>query len=147
MSPKVKRISLLVIRLVVGFVFLLSGLGKLFDSGYVNYDLIRLLSEEFFWIIEYAALIMVSISIIELLLSILLFWGKWLTTAFSVAMVMLIGFSSVLGYYYLQGMNVENCGCFGAFGFGSGLEFTLIRNFVMIVLILSGLIIHDGKSQ
>ena len=136
MKPKARRISLLVIRIILGLVFLLSGVGKLIDSGYVNYDLVRLLSTEYFWIIEYAAPIIISISIVELLIAIFTFWGKYLKAALGVALVMLICFSSVLAYFYLQGRNVEGCGCFGAFGIGGGLEFTLIRNFVLMALII-----------
>lgn len=54
---------------------------------------------------------------------------------------MLLGFSSVLSYFYFQGMNVENCGCFGAFGFASGLEFTLIRNLVLVLLIVGAFVL------
>ncbi len=146
MNPKSRRISLIVIRIILGFVFLLSGAGKLFDSGYVNYDLIRLLSEEFFWIIEYAALIMITISLTELLLAVLLLWGKWLRFALTASLLMLLIFSSVLGYYYLQGTNVEGCGCFGAFGFGGGLEVTLIRNLVLIVLIIGAFFLWDPRN-
>lgn len=122
-------------RVLLGFVFLLSGVGKLIDSGYVNYDLIRLLSTRYFWVIEYAAPIIITISIIELVIALFLFWGKFLRWALAGALLMLLGFSGVLGYFYLQGMNVASCGCFGAFGFASGLEFTLIRNFVLITMI------------
>jgi hypothetical protein len=60
---------------------------------------------------------------------------------------MLAGFSSVLGYFYLQGMNVESCGCFGAFGFASGLEFTLIRNFVLISMILGAYLLISSPNN
>lgn len=146
MSPKVRRNSLIAIRIILGLVFLLSGTGKLFDSGYVNYDLIRLLSEKFFWIIEYAAPIMITISVIELLLAALLLWNKWLRIALSASLLMLLTFSSVLGYYYLQGTNIEGCGCFGAFGFGGGLEVTLIRNLVLMALIIGAFFLTNSRN-
>lgn len=136
MTSKTRRITLLAIRIILGLIFLLSGVGKLIDSGYVNYDLVRLLSTEFYWVIEYAEAIIVTLSIIELLLAVLLLWGKYLKTALTASLFMLLGFTGVLGYFYLDGMNVASCGCFGALGIGGGLEFTLIRNLVIIFMIL-----------
>ncbi len=142
-----RRIGVIVIRILLGAIFLLSGIGKLLDSGYVNYDLVRLLSTTYFWVIEYAALIIISISIVELAVAILLLWGKKIRWALSIGLMMLVGFSSVLGYFYLQGMNVSSCGCFGAFGFSSGLGFTLIRNGVMMVLIIGAFILLSNKKH
>jgi uncharacterized membrane protein YphA (DoxX/SURF4 family) len=147
MTSKRRRIILLSIRILLGLVFLLSGIGKLIDSGYVNYELVRLLSTQYYWIIEYAAIIMISISIIELLIAVLLLWGKLLKTALAGALLMLVGFSSVLGYFYLQGMNVASCGCFGALGIGGGLEFSLIKNGVMIVLIIAAFVLISPKDN
>jgi uncharacterized membrane protein YphA (DoxX/SURF4 family) len=147
MSPKKQRISLLTIRIIVGLVFLLSGIGKLLDEGYVNYDLVRLLSTKIYWLIEYAAVIIISISILELLIAVLLLWGKYLKMALTAALIMLLTFSSVLGYFYLQGMNVASCGCFGALGIGGGLEFTLIRNAVLLTLIIAGFFLKSRKLE
>lgn len=147
MTPKNRKISLLTIRIILGLVFLLSGIGKLIDSRYVNYDLVRLLSTEFYWIIEYAAAIIISISIIELLLALFLLWGKYLKTVFGISLIMLLGFTSVLGYFYLDGMNVASCGCFGALGIGGGMEFTLIRNFVLIALIIVAYLLMSSKRD
>lgn len=147
MTPKNRKISLLTIRIILGLVFLLSGIGKLMDSGYVNYDLVRLLSTEFYWIIEYAAAIIISISIIELLLALFLLWGKYLKTVFGISLIMLLGFTSVLGYFYLDGMNVASCGCFGALGIGGGMEFTLIRNFVLMALIIVAYWVMSSKRD
>jgi len=93
-----------------------------------------LLATEYFWLIEYATAIVIATSVIELVLAAFLIWNKFLKWALAGTLAMLIGFSSVLSYFYFQGMSVENCGCFGAFGFASGLEFTLIRNAVLILL-------------
>lgn len=138
MNAQYRNYSLWAIRLLLSVVFIFSGVGKLIDSGYVNYDIIRLLSNNFFWILEYAAPIIIATSIIELLIAVLLLWGRYLYLAFSGALLMLLSFSSVLGYFYIQGMDVASCGCFGAFNLGSGLEFTLIRNAVLIILVIAG---------
>lgn len=144
MKSKYRRIILLIIRVLLGGVFLLSGIGKLIDSGYVNYDIIRLLSSKYFWVIEYAAPIIITLSIIELLIAVFVLWGRGLRTALSAALLMLLGFTGVLGYFYLQGMNVASCGCFGAFGFASGLEITLLRNLVLIAMIIGAFLLRPS---
>lgn len=143
---KYKSISLKVIRILLGGVFLLSGIGKLMDSGYVNYDPIRLLSTKYFWLIEYAAPIVITISVIELILAVFLLWGKYLKWALSGALLMLAGFTTVLSYFYFQGMSVKSCGCFGAFGFSSGLEFTLVRNIVLGLLVVGAFILLTSQK-
>ena len=125
--------SLTVIRLLLGILFLVSGIGKLISGSDARY-LVELLATEYYWLIEYANFIVITTSIIEIILAILLIWNKVLKWALTGTLAMLMGFSSVLSYFYFQGMSVENCGCFGAFGFASGLEFTLIRNAVLILL-------------
>ena len=146
-TPKYRRYSLLTIRIILGLVFLLSGVGKLIDSGYVNYDLVRLLSSTYFWVIEYAAHIIISLSILELVVVVFLCLEKYVKWALAAALFMLTGFTGILGYFYLQGMSVASCGCFGAFGFASGLEFTLIRNAVLIVLAIGGIILVTSKKE
>jgi uncharacterized membrane protein YphA (DoxX/SURF4 family) len=146
MQPKYRRYTLLAIRIIVGTVFLFSGIGKLIDSGYVNYDIVRLLANTYFWIIEYAAHIIISLSIIELLIAVFLCWGKYLKWTLSAALLILSGFTGILGYFYLQGMDVASCGCFGAFGFGSGLEFTLIRNLILILLIVGAFLLMTNRN-
>ena len=125
--------SLTIIRLLLGILFLVSGIGKLISGSDARY-LVELLATEYYWLIEYANFIVITTSIIEIVLAILLIWNKVLKWALTGTLAMLMGFSSVLSYFYFQGMSVENCGCFGAFGFASGLEFTLIRNAVLILL-------------
>lgn len=142
-----RRYLLLAIRIILGIVFLFSGVGKLIDSGYVNYDLVRLLSSTYFWIIEYAAHIIISLSIAELLIVAILCWGRHLKWTLTAAFLLLAGFTGILGYFYLQGMNVASCGCFGVFGFGSGLEFTLIRNIVLMLLCIGGFVLIQTKNQ
>jgi len=125
--------AITVIRLLLGILFLVSGIGKLISGSDARY-LVELLATEYFWLIEYATAIVIATSVIELVLAAFLIWNKFLKWALAGTLAMLIGFSSVLSYFYFQGMSVENCGCFGAFGFASGLEFTLIRNAVLILL-------------
>ncbi|MDZ7658564.1 MauE/DoxX family redox-associated membrane protein [Fodinibius sp.] len=147
MNPSYLNKALTVIRFVLGILFLVSGIGKLISGSDARY-LVELLATEYYWLIEYANFIVITTSIIELVLAVLLIWNKLLKWALAGTLAMLIGFSSVLSYFYFQGMSVENCGCFGAFGFASGLEFTLIRNAVLILLtIIAFVLIAKTKSK
>jgi len=146
MSTKTRRISLLTIRIILGLLFLLSGIGKLIEGSDARY-LVELMATEFYWLIEYASPIVIIFSVLELAIAGLLLWGRKIVLALSAALTMLIGFNSVLGYFYLQGMNVENCGCFGALGIGGGLEATLLRNFVLMALVIAAYLLMPSKKE
>lgn len=132
--------SLIVIRLLLGIIFLLSGIGKLINASDAQY-LVELLATKFYWLIEYSGLIVTSTSIIELVLAGFLLWGKYLKWALSGSLILLLGFTGVLSHFYFQGMSVESCGCFGAFGFTSGIEFTLIRNLFLMTLTIGAFVV------
>jgi uncharacterized membrane protein YphA (DoxX/SURF4 family) len=146
MNQKYANIAITTIRIILGLLFLISGIGKLINGADARY-LVELLATEFYWLIEYANPIVITTSIFELVLSGFLLWGRYLKWALSGTLAMLIGFSSVLAYFYFQGMNVENCGCFGAFGFASGLEFTLIRNITLIVITIAAFVLIANRSS
>ncbi len=146
MNQKYRRYSILTIRIILGLLFLISGVGKLINGADARY-LVELLATEYFWLIEYASIIVIGTSILELILAIFLLWGKYLKWALSVTLLMLIGFSSILSYFYLQGMSIDSCGCFGAFGFASGLEFTLIRNLILVSLILGAYLLMTSNRD
>lgn len=146
MNPKYKKTALTTIRIILGIVFLVSGIGKLINASDAQY-LVELLASEFYWLIEYVGLIVTTTSIIELILAFLLLWGKYLKLALTGVLGMLISFSSVLGYFYSQGMNVDSCGCFGAFGFASGIEFTLLRNLVLGLMVIGAFAISGKENK
>lgn len=146
MKPKHKRIILTTIRILLGLVFLASGIGKLISGSEAQY-LVELLATEFYWLIEYSSLIVTVTSVLELFIALFLLWGRYIKWALGGALLMLIGFSSVLSYFYFQGMEVESCGCFGALGFASGLEFTLLRNLVLMVLIVTAYLLMSPRNK
>lgn len=146
MSRNYKKLSLTVIRYLLGIIFLLSGVGKLIDSSNARY-LVELLATKFYWLIEYAEPIVMGTSLLELLLAVLLLWGKQLKSALWGSLALVTAFTITLGYFYLQGMSVENCGCFGALGIGGGLEATLLRNAVLLVLIFGGIVLSHGNIE
>ncbi|MFW6157422.1 MAG: MauE/DoxX family redox-associated membrane protein [Balneolaceae bacterium] len=140
MSSKTRRYLILGIRLLLGAVFLLSGIGKLIDASEARY-LVELAATHFYWLIEYTQPIILSTSIVELLLGGLLLSGYKPRWSLGGAFLMLAFFSGVLAFFYLQGYTVENCGCFGALGGGGGLEFTLLRNLVLIGFVVGGVML------
>lgn len=146
MDKSYANIALTTIRIILGLLFLLSGVGKLINDSDARY-LVELLATEVYWVIEYASAIVLTTSILEIIFAVLLLWNKFVKPALTGIMIMLIGFSTVLSHFYFQGMSVESCGCFGAFGFSSGLEFTLIRNIVLIVLTIAAFILIAKTNQ
>ena len=136
----------LAIRILLALIFLASGIGKLIDSSDARY-LVELLATRFYWLIEYAGPIVISISIIELLLALMLLWGKKLRPALWGSLGLVTFFTITMGYFYLQGMNVASCGCFGALGIGGGLEATLIRNGILLLLAAAALILGTAIKK
>lgn len=146
MSPKMQKNILLTIRILLGIIFLASGVGKLIDSSDARY-LVELLASEFYWLIEYADPIVMGTSVLELILAGLLISGKKLNISLWASLAMVFVFTVVLGHFYLQGMNIASCGCFGALGIGGGLTATLIRNGVLLVLITAALLLIPRQLQ
>lgn len=146
MPRNYKKIAHSGIRYLLGIIFLLSGIGKLIDSSDARY-LVELMATRYFVLIEYASSIVYTISIVEIILAVFLIWGKQLKSALTGSFLLVTLFSSVLGYFYLQGQSIENCGCFGALGIGAGIEATLLRNLVLFVLIIVAFILSVRRSQ
>lgn len=146
MKPKYKHITLTSIRIILGLLFLVSGIGKLISASDAQY-LVELMATEFYWLIEYSSLIITLTSIIELVLAVFLLWGRYLRVALGGSMLLLLSFTSVLSSFYFEGMEIEGCGCFGAFGFSSGLEFTLVRNLVLITLIIGAYLVMPTRAS
>ena len=120
------------VRIFVGAVFILSSIGKFIDSSDAQY-LVELLSMNIYWLIEYKAPIVLSITILELILGILLIWNRYILWAYAAALLLILSLSSVL---LLQGTQVAACGCFGAFDLLSGPNATLAKNGVLVLLLV-----------
>jgi len=145
MKPKMQKNILLTIRILLGLIFIASGIGKLIDSSDARY-LVELLASEFYWLIEYANPIVIGTSLLELLLAVFLIWGKKLKAALWGSLALVSVFTITLGYFYLQGMSIESCGCFGALGIGGGLEATLIRNGILLLLIIGAFVLMRSRT-
>lgn len=145
MSRNYRRIGLISIRYILGILFLLSGIGKLIDSSDARY-LVELMATEYYFLIEYTGFIVIGVSVVELVIAIFLLWGRYLRMALTASLVLISFFSLVLGYFYIQGQTVASCGCFGAFGGGGGLGFTLIRNLVLLTLVVGGFVLVSSPE-
>jgi uncharacterized membrane protein YphA (DoxX/SURF4 family) len=145
MSAKTRQISLLTLRVVLGIVFLFSSIGKLINSGDARY-LVELMATKFYWLIEYTGPIVLGITIFELLLAVMLLWGKKIRWTLSISLLLIVFFSGVLSYFYVQGFGIKTCGCFGAFDIGGGITFGLFKNLILIILIAGALFLSRDKK-
>lgn len=123
------------VRIFVGAVFILSSIGKFIDSSDAQY-LVELLSMNIYWLIEYKAPIVLSITFLELILGILLIWNRYILWAYAAALLLILSLSSVLLFFMIQGTQVAACGCFGAFDLLSGPNATLAKNGVLVLLLV-----------
>jgi hypothetical protein len=122
----------------LGFIFLLSGIGKLISSSDARY-LVELMATKFYWLIEYTGPIVLGITILELLLAAMLLWGKKIRWTLSISLLLILFFSGVLSYFYMQGFGIKTCGCFGALDIGGGITFGLFKNLILFILIVAAL--------
>ena len=123
------------VRIFVGAIFILSSIGKFIDSSDAQY-LVELLSMNIYWLIEYKGIIVLSITILELALGILLVLNRYTFLSYLTSALLILSLSSVLLFFKFQGTQVAACGCFGAFDLLSGPNATLAKNGVLMILII-----------
>ena len=126
------------VRIFLGAIFILSSIGKFIDSSDAQY-LVELLSMNIYWLIEYKGIIVLSITILELALGILLVLNRYTFWSYLTSALLILSLSSVLLFFKFQGTQVAACGCFGAFDLFSGPNATLAKNGVLIILIIYGI--------
>ncbi len=139
-NPQLLSRILLFVRLLLGGVFTFSGIGKLVNSEDALY-MVELMASEYYQLIEYTNEIVMALTIFELILAVLLFTGWNKIVTFALTDAFLTGFIVVLVYFLISGYNVESCGCFGAFGGSGGIEATLARDIVLLVVANFGLVL------
>ncbi len=115
----------LVIRLVLGGVFVWAGTAKLaqipsFVETVAAFDMLP---------VDWVALFALSVIWIELIAGGLLLLDIWPRSNALVVLVLLVMFSAVLGINMYRGNDVT-CGCFGGDG-GSSLAWTLLRDLLL----------------
>lgn len=126
------------VRIFVGAIFILSSIGKFIDNSDAQY-LVELLSMNIYWLIEYKRIIVLSITILELALGILLVLNRYTFWSYLTSALLILSLSSVLLLFKFQGTQVTACGCFGAFDLLSGPNATLAKNGVLMILIIYGI--------
>lgn len=146
MNPKVKHYILKSPRLILGVIFILSGVGKLIDSESARY-MIELMATEFYWLVGWKSEIVLATIFIELFLAVFLILGKQLMKIYLAAFLMIAVFTGISGYFWAQGYNVASCGCFGAFGLSGGLKATFIRNVILLIVVIAGVWIQNSTEK
>lgn len=146
MNTKLRSRILLTLRIFVGLIFLLSGVGKLINSNDAQY-LVELMGMEIYWIIEFKTFIVYSITILELIIAGLLLSNRYTKAAFIASLLLLVFMTSILMYFQLQDMNVESCGCFGAFDILSGPVATISKNVVLMILSVAGIFSRTSTNN
>jgi uncharacterized membrane protein YphA (DoxX/SURF4 family) len=127
------------LSIIVGTVFLVSGIGK---SLAVN-DFSQIFVQYGF---EYLRFLAPFIIIMEIILGILLFFCFKLKQTSLVALCFVTGLSMVYLYGFLFA-DVTDCGCFGYFSFlNLPPAFTFIRNFILICVLLYIFINSDNSN-
>lgn len=133
-------------RIFLGITFLLSGIGKIIDNQNAIY-LVELMATEFYWLVEWRYEILYVTIFIELILAFLFLLGRQLSKTYIFTFFFLSFFTGIVTYFYVAGFDVASCGCFGAFGFSGGLQVTLIRNLILLILTVTGFVINLKKER
>jgi hypothetical protein len=100
-----------------------------------------------YWLIEYKGIIVLSITILELVLGILLLLNRYTFLSYLASAFLILSLSSVLLFFKFQGTQVAACGCFGAFDLLSGPNATLAKNGVLMILIIYGIYANTKHAK
>ncbi len=123
-----------VIRYLLAAIFLISGIGKLYNTmpaiQFLNAILPTFIS---YYVIYYSILF---VSGLEIVIGLMLVFRYRLSIALPVYGLLILVFTSLLGYAYVQQLGVSDCGCFGSFDPGMSVPMSIIRNLVILILIV-----------
>ena len=140
--PSMAAVGRAGVRAVLGLILLLSGTGKLLDPSAAE-SLVEVVMGADAWLTAWSFPLVIAVSLAELVLVAWLAWGRWLTAALAACFLMFTVFTIALGTVVLGGQTVATCGCFGAFGLGLSAEWTIMRNLVLLVVTLVGILLTD----
>ncbi len=129
----------LVLRYLIGLVFLASAIGKYLDPYLTIQFLVVLFpSAPVAWV---KGLVWFFIGF-EFVLALLLFSGWWKKVFLSISLALVIAFCLVIGWQLLFNPTVGDCGCFGAFDPHTKLTTGLFRDIGMIIVITIALLLE-----
>lgn len=124
-----KKLLIRSIAVLVGFVYLLSAIGKIISSHDMNYTLERL------GLLSFKIGIPLLITFELALALFFIFLLKLKKTAIVSALFLIM--ATLINYLQFYFFGIEDCGCFGAFTFlNLSPNLVLVRNLVLIVLSL-----------
>jgi uncharacterized membrane protein YphA (DoxX/SURF4 family) len=130
--------ALVVIRFLLGVVFLVSGIGKLIDASAALHFLEYLLSAMNKTLPVAPQTLIVGLSVVEIVLGVVFVAGGLLQLALKPALIVagvLLGIFTGVLVNVVGNTNVPLCGCSGALDFGMPVEAALARNIVLMLLI------------
>lgn len=140
-----RQTGMYMVRGLLALVFLASGIGKLLDSSAAQSVI------EFYFVTgfirTYAYEIIKAISVLEVVLGLLLIWGRYVVTTLSASLVLVGAFTGLLMYLYITGVDLSDCGCFGLLEIKSSIEFTILKNLVLSGIIIGGFFLIRGRKQ
>jgi uncharacterized membrane protein YphA (DoxX/SURF4 family) len=139
---RIKSLSILAVRVFLGFLFLYASLDKIFSPGafaetVYNY---RIIPEGMIHIFA------VVLPWLELLLGLLLIVDLWLPGAVLVANALLMMFLGAIVFNIARGLNID-CGCFSSSGSSSSMFYYLIRDaFFLILSLCAGIFVLTART-
>ena len=120
----------LVLRIVIGFIFVVSGFGKLIDVSKFA-DIV----ESYGFLPSFLVFpFSISLSLLEILCGVMLLLRIWIkfVSVFLLLLLFLFFFALIYGFYYLD---FDDCGCFGGIlSIGNRLV-NLLKSVILIVLV------------
>jgi uncharacterized membrane protein YphA (DoxX/SURF4 family) len=135
-----ERAGLLLVRTVLGVVFLWASYNKIFDPGafalaLANYRLVPA------WGVNLMAVVLPWM---EFCCALLLLSGQWVRTSSFLVAGMLVMFMIAVGISMARGLDV-NCGCFSASG-GRRIGFKLLGEDLLYLVMAAALFFRAGDS-
>lgn len=130
----IKKYFRLIIRFLLAAIFIISGIGKLYNTMPAIQFLNAILPTFISYNVMYSSIL--AVSGLEIIIGLMLVFRYRLSIALPVYGLLIIVFTSMLGYAYFQQLGVADCGCFGSFDPGLSVPMSIVRNLVILILIV-----------
>ena len=128
------------ISIFVAAVLIFSAYGKVVDS-----EQTKLFLESFGWIPNsLSQVIITAIIICEIILALMLTYSKTQRIGAHLSIILFFIFTIILLFQSVSA-NAVDCGCFGSFGGGLGIELSIVRN-IILMLLLSTIIQYQNNQ-
>jgi len=122
--------------MTVAIIFFISGISKILSpEGAENY--IKLLLDQTVYHSVYAKIVVYCIGFSEMMLSIIIFNKNYFKITIGVFITLIIMFTLSILSFPLRSLSIPHCGCFGELIPSGSIEFTIIRNIIILSLLIS----------